>query len=669
MRKLSLLKPDVKTTYLNCGKGDEVKYINIPERLGIKQLEKDVKAGGRHFEEVLELAKKRPSKVVIIDCTNEEQGLMAATYLASVYNESDGIAPEFREDYSWSYSEEEVDLEIHDFEFLSVDDLINNDYEGEEEDENRDLWIEDAYKLPVIQANDLARAFADDYFHSPFAQDNMFINGTAPNNKKQPYWMSLHKEPVCIVNKSRMYPGGGFGMSGNDNSLSSHIKRFERNRHVYLINVHEEFEESKIEDVEDLGEEGYFNPAMENRQYIYALLLEHTASLVEIKSNKDDMKVYYRNLFDSWADELGVKLGKGLPKEKLIKQILGIHSPSKSELMEKVYKYILSQEGVGDTLTIDDFAIVNKFNVLGASEEKKDGKFFTRRMEDTLIGLDAVKEQVYSIVDVMKYNKKRETMGCGAGGYHNVHLMLGAPGTAKTTVARLMGNIMMEQKLLPGNRFVSINGADLKGMYVGHSAPKTKAYFDNYDVILIDEAYSLTSDRELDSFSQEALSQLIIELEKHGMDKLVIFAGYGGVDVSKKDNKMLQFLEANPGIRSRINSTIYFKSYTPEEMVDIVHCQARNNKFSLTHEADEIIRKHFESRYKKSDFGNGREARSLLENITVEAARRVMNMDEKKQTKKVLKELLVSDVETALKKISERYKMQNGNNKECFGFI
>ena len=222
---------------------------------------------------------------------------------------------------------------------------------------------------------------------------------------------------------------------------------------------------------------------------------------------------------------------------------------------------------------------------------------------------------------------------------------------------------------MPGNRFISINGAELKGMYVGHSAPKTKAYFDNYDVILIDEAYSLTCDKELDSFSQEALAQLIIELEKHGMDKLVIFAGYGGADINKKDNKMLQFLEANPGIRSRINSTIYFKSYSPAEMVDIVHCQAKNNKYLLTHETDEMIRKHFESRCKKVDFGNGREARSLLENITVEAARRVMNMDEKKQTKKALKELLPSDVENALKKISERYKMQNGNENEGFGFV
>ena len=92
-----------------------------------------------------------------------------------------------------------------------------------------------------------------------------------------------------------------------------------------------------------------------------------------------------------------------------------------------------------------------------------------------------------------------------------------------------MGKIMEEEKLLPGSHFTCVNGAELKGMYVGHSAPKTKALFEENDIIVIDEAYSLTGDRsEPDSFSREAIAQLVIELEEHAEDKLVIFAGYGG---------------------------------------------------------------------------------------------------------------------------------------------
>lgn len=88
----------------------------------------------------------------------------------------------------------------------------------------------------------------------------------------------------------------------------------------------------------------------------------------------------------------------------------------------------------------------------------------------------------------MKFNKMRQKMGMKGSAYHNVHVMLGAPGTAKTTVATIMGQMMFEENLLSDNRMICINGAELKGKYVGHSAPKTKSLFEDYDVIVIDEA-------------------------------------------------------------------------------------------------------------------------------------------------------------------------------------
>ena len=119
-------------------------------------------------------------------------------------------------------------------------------------------------------------------------------------------------------------------------------------------------------------------------------------------------------------------------------------------------------------------------------------------------------------------------------------------------------------------------------MYVGHSAPKTKALFEENDIIVIDEAYSLTGDRsEPDSFSREAIAQLVIELEEHAEDKLVIFAGYGGTDVDEKNNKMKEFIDANPGIKSRINSTFYFPSYTAPEMAEIFKKHAEISGYEL----------------------------------------------------------------------------------------
>ena len=173
----------------------------------------------------------------------------------------------------------------------------------------------------------------------------------------------------------------------------------------------------------------------------------------------------------------------------------------------------------------------------------------------------------------------------------------------------------------------------------------------------------------MDSFSQEALAQLIIELEKHGTDKLVMFAGYGGKNVSEKDNKMKQFLNANPGIRSRINSTIYFDSYTAEEMLAIVHSLAKNKNYILSHEGDELIKEYFAKRAKDADFGNGREARSFLENMTTHAARRTMNLPAQKITKKVLQELTLEDIKATIEQMSEAYSMQKGRGRSTCGFI
>ena len=97
----------------------------------------------------------------------------------------------------------------------------------------------------------------------------------------------------------------------------------------------------------------------------------------------------------------------------------------------------------------------------------------------------------------------------------------------------------------------------------------TKKLFENYDVIIIDEAYSIVEENgTMDSFGNEAIAQLIIELENHSTDKLIIFAGYGG-DVDEKDNRMQTFLNSNPGIKSRITSTFNFKSYSAKEMIEI----------------------------------------------------------------------------------------------------
>lgn len=249
-----------------------------------------------------------------------------------------------------------------------------------------------------------------------------------------------------------------------------------------------------------------------------------------------------------------------------------------------------------------------------------------------LVGLEDVKRQVLNVVNVMKYNRIREKMGISGSCYHNVHVMLGAPGTAKTTVAQLMGQIMVEEHLLPDNRFACVNGAELKGMYVGHSAPKTKALFEDNDIIVIDEAYSLVGDRgDHDSFAKEALAQLIIELENHSADKLIIFAGYGGKKVNEKNNEMVQIL---------------FKI-------------AENNHYRLDETIREMLRPYFQKRMKDDNFGNGREARSLLETAVVYTAERVLAQKKKAYTRAEMQTIAYEDVEKAVAQSEYALSVQN----------
>lgn len=680
-KKLNLLKPDRRTVYLENGKGQKVDYLHISKDLSLDSLKSDVKAGAAQFKECMEFAKKKPSRVVLIECENEEEGLMAASYLAGAYNwkEKVYIEEELSPEYAELFDDEVPENTASNYEERSLEEYknmedayeFNDDLEGYSdslpEEEGAD-WIEDEKRIPIITLQEMIRYSnqnTDGYFHQgPFS-----MGGQQNVNNQEPYWLTTRREPVCILAEL----GQCYGMWGGDETaLIKEIRRFATNRHVYVVIIGEKRNDNVgFSDWDDDEDDTFSGFHMDYRKEIICeAVLEFTAGTFCVSCEETARNKYYQVLFENWATHFGLALEKRFPKQDIAMQIVSMRNANKSAQIEKVYRYILSEERESNLITKEDFAVLKRFRILGLKTEKAEkSKKTIEKMETTLVGMEDVKRQIYSIIEVLKYNKARQKMGLGNNGYHNVHLLIGAPGTAKTTVAEMLGNMMCEQNLLPGNRFISINGADLKGMYVGHSAPKTKRYFDEYDIIFIDEAYSLTSERDMDSFSQEAIAQLIIELEKHGMDKLVMFAGYGGKNVSDRDNKMKMFLDANPGIRSRINSTIYFDSYGADEMLEIIHRQAENKKFQLTHEADEQIREYFRERSLAPDFGNGREARSFLENVTTQAARRLMGVPVEKLTKKMLQELTLADVEETLSQMRKAYKMQRGQERRKCGFL
>lgn len=623
--KLSLLKPYLHNLFASNQWMEKKKYLNVPTSVDLKSLKQDIKKGASQFSELDKLVEKENEpKYIFISTDNLEQGYMAVTYLAAAFNRKHGV----EQDSEWDSR-----LEIADI--------------------NSEEWEEDCLRIPVIGVSELKQTMGGG--NDPFSMGGLFLQGNQSGCNHTPYWMECVQCSVCILCDEFEFGFGGF-YEQKDYSLFHGLNYFQENDKVYVIIM--ETKDSWIDSDDDTiaSDRGIWN----------SMVLSFAADEVAVKLKEEEAKKYYKLLLQELFRKKNLYTKKGFSYERLINQIICMKENDKCQLMENIVKYAVKDKTENEKceITNADFSFMDRFLRTNTSYQKSKKKRSAREiLMNDLIGMDGIKQQVCNIVNVMKYNQLRGKMNIGGGGYHNVHLMLGAPGTAKTTVAQLMGQIMVEEHLLPDNRFVCINGAELKGKYVGHSAPKTRALFEENDIIVIDEAYSLVGDHgESDSYSKEALAQLIIEMEKHSMDKLVIFAGYGGNQVNEKNNKMKDFLEANPGIKSRITSTIHFKSYNVDEMVEIFMRIAENESYQVDHGVTGILAEHFAKRIYDDNFGNGREARSLLETSVVFAANRIMKQNKKTYSKTEMQTILYEDVASAIEQVEKAESIQNYSN-------
>ena len=217
-------------------------------------------------------------------------------------------------------------------------------------------------------------------------------------------------------------------------------------------------------------------------------------------------------------------------------------------------------------------------------------------------------------------------------------IFTGNPGTAKTTVARLFAKVMKENGLLPVGDIHEVGRADLVGKYVGWTAKCVKEAFKKAKggVLFIDEAYSLVDDRD-GSFGDEAINTIVQEMENNRADTIVIFAGY--------PNEMQSFLDKNPGLSSRIAFHIPFEDYSAAELCDISALIAKEKGLRLENDAVSRLNNLFESARQKSDFGNGRFARNIIEKAKMAQANRIMKMDFEKITDDDLFTICAEDIE------------------------
>lgn len=240
---------------------------------------------------------------------------------------------------------------------------------------------------------------------------------------------------------------------------------------------------------------------------------------------------------------------------------------------------------------------------------------------DSLVGLESVKQEVKTLINFANIQKERVKQGLKSPhvSYHIV--LIGSPGTGKTTVARIVSKIYNKLGILKKGQLVETDRSGLVGEFVGQTSVKVNKTVDSAldGVLFIDEAYSLV-DGGKEDYGREALATLLKRMEDERDRLVVMVAGY--------TEEMKDFINANSGLKSRFSRYIEFPDYTPEEMSEIFERQCRGLDYNLTNEAKVKALDLFQVAYMQRDksFGNGRYVRNMFEQSMELQANRVAGL-------------------------------------------
>jgi SpoVK/Ycf46/Vps4 family AAA+-type ATPase len=241
---------------------------------------------------------------------------------------------------------------------------------------------------------------------------------------------------------------------------------------------------------------------------------------------------------------------------------------------------------------------------------------------ESMVGLASVKREVTNMANLLATARRRQEAGLPVPSLNRNLIFTGAPGTGKTTVARLYGQLLSALGVLGSGQLVEVSKGDLVAEYVGQTSHRTKEAFDRArgGVLFIDEAYALMpNERGSGSdFGREAIDTLIKLMEDHREEVVVIMAGYG--------DEMRAFLDSYAGLASRFTQNVLFENYEPEELLTIVEHHAKDSGYELSLDARSVLLSYFEQVPRGKTFGNGRFARQVLDSMITRQAGRISLM-------------------------------------------
>jgi stage V sporulation protein K len=255
----------------------------------------------------------------------------------------------------------------------------------------------------------------------------------------------------------------------------------------------------------------------------------------------------------------------------------------------------------------------------------------------SLTGLDGVKSTVKELINIAKVTQLQSKIGMKTPAITRHLVFTGNPGTGKTTVARIIGDIYQSLGILSEGHFLEVDRSSLVAEYLGQTAPKTTKVVESAlgGVLFIDEAYSLVPDDKNDPFGQEAINTLLKLMEDHRDNLVVIVAGY--------QNEMSRFINSNPGLKSRFSRSIHFEDYEPAELTAIFKSLCEKNSYLIDDNLLTIFSNlvtEFTDRI--GELGNGRFVRNIFDRCIANQCNRLAAMAE--PSHKDLQTFLAADI-------------------------